>query len=143
MDISRWISDAAARTPAKTAVRFEGSELSYGDLERRVGALAGVLGDAGAASGDRVAYLGPNCPELLEALFACARLGAIFVPLNARMTAAELRLFVEQASAERSPRRGELRADGGRVRGPAADPDPEILHGSAMGRPAGLTGLAC
>jgi acyl-CoA synthetase (AMP-forming)/AMP-acid ligase II len=57
-----------------------------------------VLEDAGAASGDRVAYLGPNCPELLEALFACARLGAIFVPLNARMTAAELRLFVEQAS---------------------------------------------
>jgi fatty-acyl-CoA synthase len=45
-----------------------------------------------------VAYLGPNCPELLEALFACARLGAIFVPLNARMTAAELRLFAGQAS---------------------------------------------
>jgi acyl-CoA synthetase (AMP-forming)/AMP-acid ligase II len=98
MDISRWISDAAARTPTNTAVRFESSELTYGDLEWRVGALAGVLEDAGAASGDRVAYLGPNCPELLEALFACARLGAIFVPLNARMTAAELRLFVEQAS---------------------------------------------
>jgi indoleacetate---CoA ligase len=98
MDISRWISDAAARTPTNTAVRFETSELTYGDLEWQVGALAGVLEDAGAASGDRVAYLGPNCPELLEALFACARLGAIFVPLNARMTAAELRLFVEQAS---------------------------------------------
>jgi len=98
VDISRWISDAAARNPANTAVRFESSELSYSDLEWRVAALAGVLRDAGAASGDRVAYLGPNCPELLEALFACARLGAIFVPLNARMTAAELRLFVEQAS---------------------------------------------
>jgi len=98
MDLSRWISDAAARTPANTAVRFEGTELTYGDLEGRVAALAGVLGDAGVASADRVAYLGPNCPELLEALFACARQGAIFVPLNARMTAAELRLFVEQAS---------------------------------------------
>src|SRR5690242_2580755 len=98
MDISRWISDAAARTPASTAVRFESSELTYGDLEGRVAALAGMLGDAGAASGDRVAYLGPNCPELVEALFACARQGAIFVPLNARMTAAELRLFVDQAS---------------------------------------------
>jgi fatty-acyl-CoA synthase len=98
MDLSRWISDAAACTPANTAVRFEGRELTYGDLEGRVAALAGVLGDAGVASGDRVAYLGPNCPELLEALFACARQGAIFVPLNARMTAAELRLFVDQAS---------------------------------------------
>jgi len=98
MDISRWISDAAAGTPANTAVRFESREFTYADLEWRVGALAGVLKDAGTASGDRVAYLGPNCPELLKALFACARLGAIFVPLNARMTAAELRLFVEQAS---------------------------------------------
>jgi non-ribosomal peptide synthetase component F len=54
MDISRWISDAAARTPASTAVRFEDSELSYSDLERRVAALAGVLG-CGAASGDQMA----------------------------------------------------------------------------------------
>jgi fatty-acyl-CoA synthase len=98
MDVSRWISDAAARTPAKTAVRFESRELTYGELEGRVGALAGVLEGAGVAAGDRVAYLGPNCPELLEALFACARLGAIFVPLNARMPAAELRVFAGQAA---------------------------------------------
>jgi fatty-acyl-CoA synthase len=98
MDVSRWISDAAARTPAKTAVRFESRELTYGELEGRVGALAGVLKKAGVAAGDRVAYLGPNCPELLEALFACARLGAIFVPLNARMPAAELRVFIGQAT---------------------------------------------
>ena len=97
MDISRWISDAAARTPAKAAVRFEGRELTYSELEERVGALAGVLRAAGAAAGDRVAYLGPNCPELLEALFACARLRAIFVPLNARMPAPELRVFADQA----------------------------------------------
>jgi acyl-CoA synthetase (AMP-forming)/AMP-acid ligase II len=140
MDISRWISGAAARTPANTAVRFEGSELTYRDLEWRVGALAGVLADAGASRGDRVAYLGPNCPELLEALFACARLGAIFVPLNARMTAAELRLFSRAGQPGRSPGRGEPVADGGRERGPAADPGPEILHRRKMGPPPGLTG---
>jgi len=98
MDVSRWISDAAARTPAKTAIRFESRELTYGELEGRVGALAGVLERVGVVAGDRVAYLGPNCTELLEALFACARLGAIFVPLNARMPAAELRVFVGQAT---------------------------------------------
>ena len=97
MAISRWISDAAARAPDKTALRFEGRELSYGELERQTGALAGALRRAGVAAGDRVAYLGPNCPELLEALFACARLGAIFVPLNARLSAAELRVFAGQA----------------------------------------------
>ena len=98
MNVSRWISDAAARLPAKMAVRFESCELTYGEFEGRVGALAGVLDQAGVAAGDRVAYLGPNCPELLEALFACARLGAIFVPLNARMPAAELRVFAGQAT---------------------------------------------
>lgn len=97
MDISRWISGAAARAPTKTAVRFEGRELSYAELEHRVGALAGVLRGAGVADGDRVAYLGPNCPELVQALFACARLGAVFVPLNARMPAAELAVFAGQA----------------------------------------------
>jgi fatty-acyl-CoA synthase len=97
MDISRWISDAAARAPDKIALRFEGRELSYGELERQAGALAGALREAGVAAGDRVAYLGPNCPELLEALFACARLAAIFVPLNARLPPAELRVFAGQA----------------------------------------------
>jgi fatty-acyl-CoA synthase len=97
MDISRWISDAAARAPGNTAIRFEDRELSYWELEQRVGALAGILGRSGVAAGDRVAYLGPNCPELLETLFACARLGSIFVPLNARMPAAELRVFAAQA----------------------------------------------
>jgi acyl-CoA synthetase (AMP-forming)/AMP-acid ligase II len=51
----------------------------------------------GVGAGDRVAFLGPNCPELIEMLYACVRLGAIFVPLNARMPAAELRVFVKQS----------------------------------------------
>jgi acyl-CoA synthetase (AMP-forming)/AMP-acid ligase II len=54
------VSDAAARAPGKTAIRFEGRELGYRELEQRVGALAGILGRSGVASGDRVAYLGPN-----------------------------------------------------------------------------------
>jgi fatty-acyl-CoA synthase len=90
------MSDTATRVPAKTAIRFEGRELSYRELEQRTAALAGILRTSGVAVGDRVAYLGPYCPELLETLFACARLWAIFVPLNARMPAAELAVFIEQ-----------------------------------------------
>ena len=97
MDISRRISDWAARAPRKTAIRFEGRELSYRALNQRVGALARMLGSSGVGGGDRVAFLGPNCPELLEALFACARLCATFVPLNARMPAAELAVITDQA----------------------------------------------
>src|SRR5690349_17039685 len=109
MDISWWISDAAARTPTKTAVRFENRDLTYRMLEERVAALAGQLREAGVVDGDRIAYLGPSCPELLESLFACARLGAIFVPAqrqNAGRRASDIRRTIPAA---RPDRRAELR----------------------------------
>ncbi len=93
MDISRWIACWASCTPDRTAVRFEGRNIRYAELEHDVGAVAAWLRAGGVRSGDRVAYLGPSCPELLVLLFACARLDAIFVPLNNRMPAAELRVF--------------------------------------------------
>jgi fatty-acyl-CoA synthase len=93
VDISGWIAHWGSWTPNQTALRFERRKISYGELEQDVGSLAGWLRAGGVLPEDRVAYLGPNCPELLELLFACARLGAIFVPLNNRMPPAELRVF--------------------------------------------------
>lgn len=94
-DISGWIAQRAGWAPDDTAIRFEGSDMSYAALEDRIGRTAGALaeafdigaGDIGA--GDRVAHLGVNAPEAIELLFACARLGAIFVPLNGRLTVEE------------------------------------------------------
>jgi fatty-acyl-CoA synthase len=94
-DISGWIASWAGWTPNETALRFEGRQVSYAELEHHVGSVAAWLRAGGVSTGDRVAYLGPNCPELLELLLACARLGAIFVPLNNRMPPAELRVLVE------------------------------------------------
>ena len=90
-EISSWIAGWAQRSPARLAIRFAEQAISYGALEQRVARLAGALaGRAGIGAGDRVAYLGENAPELLDLLFACARLGAILVPLSARMPAPEL-----------------------------------------------------
>ena len=97
MNISWWTAHWASWTPTKVALRFEGRSITYAELESRVARTAGFLAQSGVEPGDRVAYLGPNCPELLEILFASARIGAIFVPLNARMPPAELRVFVEQS----------------------------------------------
>ena len=97
MDISDWIAHWCEWTPNKTALRFEGRSLSYAELEHHVGFVAAWLRNQGVARGDRVAYVGFSCPELAELLFACARLGAIFVPFNARMPVGELRVFVEQS----------------------------------------------
>jgi fatty-acyl-CoA synthase len=95
VDISEWIAHWGNVTPHKAALRFEGSSISYAELETHVAGVAAWLTSHRVSAGDRVAYLGPNCPELLEVLLACARLRAVFVPFNARMPAAELRIFVE------------------------------------------------
>ncbi|MBE0550596.1 MAG: AMP-binding protein, partial [Rubrivivax sp.] len=89
MPLADWIAAHARRTPARVAVRFEDQTLSYGELAARCEQIAGALCAAGVARGERVAWLGLSCPAMLAALFACARLGAIFMPLNWRLAPAE------------------------------------------------------
>jgi fatty-acyl-CoA synthase len=90
MDISHWVTSKADWYPNKIAVDFEGQTITYAAMEERVGRLAGALvQELGIKPGDRVAHLGYNAPELLDLLFACARVGAILVTLNWRLTASE------------------------------------------------------
>jgi fatty-acyl-CoA synthase len=73
----------------RAALRFEGRTVPYGELAQRAGYLAGALVRLGVRRGDRVAVLGYNTPDFLALVFACARLGAILVPLNWRLAAPE------------------------------------------------------
>lgn len=95
MDLSEWIDRHAGLTPERTAIRFPGRDLSYGALSALVGRLASALASRGAKRGHAVAYLGFNSPEMLALLFACARLGALFMPLNWRLAGAEHRQMLE------------------------------------------------
>jgi len=93
--LAEWIARGAAAAPRKIAIRFEGAEIGYADLDRRIRAVAAALAsEHGVERADRVAYLGANRPLVLELLFACARLGAIFTPLNWRLAAAEHRAIL-------------------------------------------------
>jgi fatty-acyl-CoA synthase len=82
--LERW----ARETPSRIALRFEGDEWTYRRLWERVEAFTRSLD---VAKGERIAWLGYNSPEMLALLFAAARLGAILVPLNWRLAAAEHR----------------------------------------------------
>jgi len=64
--------------------------VTYHELSQRTGRTTELLASLGVAHGDRVALLCRNRIEFFELLFACARLGAILVPLNWRMPAREL-----------------------------------------------------
>ena len=89
MNLSRIVERWAGHRPRHVAVHFRGEDISYAALWRRVEAATLRLASLGIHKGDRVAYLGYNHPELLAMLFACARLGAMLVPLNFRLAAPE------------------------------------------------------
>lgn len=92
----------AVLTPNSTAFRdlVSGKSLSYFELEDRAGRAASLLVSRGVSAGDRVAIVCRNRTEFFELLFACGKLGAILVPLNWRMPAAEiLPLILDAAPA--------------------------------------------
>jgi fatty-acyl-CoA synthase len=97
ISLGNWLAKRAAATPASRALTFEGVTRTYGQLMDRVDRLAAALGAGGVCTGDRVGFLGLNQPAFLEALFATARLGAIFVPLNFRLTGPELAFIAGDA----------------------------------------------
>lgn len=98
MEISCWIDHAAAWDGDRTALRFEGAEVTYTAFANRISCLAGALRELGIGTCDRVAYLGYNRPEILELLFACARLGAALTPLNWRLAAPEYEFILADST---------------------------------------------
>ena len=95
MDLSQSIEECARRTPAKTALHFQGERIDYAALATRVRRIAAALAAHGVGRGACVAWLGLNSPDMLATLFACARIGAVFMPLNWRLVAAEHRAMLQ------------------------------------------------
>jgi fatty-acyl-CoA synthase len=96
-----WIAHHGRRTPEKTAAIDLASRrrLTYSQLDSRISRLAVHLRDRlNVSRGDRVAVLALNTTDTLEVQFACGRLGAIFLPLNIRLTVPELEFIVGDAS---------------------------------------------
>ena len=94
MTIDRWIADTAAANPNQCAIEFNGENLSYAAMTDAIDRKVNELQGRGIGHGDRVAWYGLNHPDVFILLFACARLGAIFVPLNWRLAVDEIRQIV-------------------------------------------------
>jgi fatty-acyl-CoA synthase len=88
LNLARILEHWAAHCPSRVALHFEGADLTYGELWARVERATHALD---VAKGERIAWLGYNHPDMLVLLFAAARRGAMLVPLNWRLTAAEHR----------------------------------------------------
>ncbi|OZC53658.1 p-hydroxycinnamoyl-CoA synthetase [Rhodococcus sp. 06-621-2] len=93
--VGTWIRRRTRQSPDAAAIEFRGKSLSYRELDDRTTRLAHALRALGVRKGDRVGILSTNHPAYLEVLFSCGILGAVFVPLNARLTAPEVAFAVQ------------------------------------------------
>lgn len=88
----------ARLAPRRLAARdlVHGREWRYAEFDRLIGQLAAALAARGTCAGERVAVLARNSAWQVALHFACARLGAIYVPLNWRLSGAEIAALLER-----------------------------------------------
>jgi fatty-acyl-CoA synthase len=97
--LGSWPERRLRISPDRDAIWFEGTTTSHAGFADRVRRTAGALAGLGVGTGDRVAWTGGNHPSALETLYACGQLAAIWVPVNARLTAPEMEYVLGHAGA--------------------------------------------
>ena len=99
MNTTDFLSIATAICPDKVAIVFEGRRYTFSQLNDRVNRLSNALLNLGVTKGQRVAMLQVNCNQCVEAYFAAAKLGAIYLPLNFRAKGDELTYIINNSEA--------------------------------------------
>lgn len=96
-----WPTRQALRNAHRTAYvdAASGATTSWSELEERTNRLADALSRKGVRRGDRVATLTLNSPQMMEVFFAVAKLGAITVPVNFRLSAPEVAYVLNDSGA--------------------------------------------
>ena len=129
----RYYGDALA---VVDIAKGDAGRFSYRQLNARANRLAAHLRDAGGVRrGDRVAVLAQNGVEVLDALFACGKLGAIFVPLNWRAHARESLEAIELIEPRALIYGPDLRDTAAALLGAARGGRSIIRHAMALGAP--------
>ena len=94
-----FLDNTSARFPLNAALIFQNRSYTYADLSRLTQCLAASLLQRGISPGDRVAFLLPNCLEIVLCYYACFKIGAIAVPLNIRFQPELLKYCLTRSGA--------------------------------------------
>ena len=93
--------DRSARVyPDKVAVVYGEKQYTYQEFDERVSRLAGALVQSGVSACDRVAYLVPNTPQMLEGHYGPMRMGSILVAMNTRLSSKEIGFIIRHSGAK-------------------------------------------
>ena len=99
MNLANFLHQAARRHRNEIGFVWGGATWTWGDLARRVDAMAAALAAKGIGKGDRVLVQSKNCNQMFESMFACFQLGAIWVPANFRQTPDEVAYLAQSSGA--------------------------------------------
>ena len=91
------VRHAARVTPHRLAATLRDEELTFAALDIRANQIARALGTLGVRHGDRIAWWGETSIEAMPIFAGCAKLGAAFMPVNARLGAGEAREVIGYA----------------------------------------------
>jgi O-succinylbenzoic acid--CoA ligase len=97
------VHDAAKRSPDAPAVIWKGETWSYAVLDALVAQAAAALKRQGVTAGTRVPMRSPSSPEVLVLFHALGRLGAVYMPLNTRLTEVEVAQCLAQVPVAPAP----------------------------------------
>jgi long-chain acyl-CoA synthetase len=86
--------------PDAPAIHYEGTDITFGELDARSNQLANALAAAGIGEGDRVAFLDKNGPEYFETTFALSKLNAVNVAVNWRLAPNEIAQVINDSTAK-------------------------------------------
>ena len=86
MNLAHFLRQTARRYAGEIAFVWGERTWTWAQLDQRVDAMALALAARGVGKGDRVLVQSKNCNQLFEIMFACFRLGAVWVPTNFRLT---------------------------------------------------------
>ncbi len=99
MNIGKLLTKSARTFPKNLAMAYGSRELTYAEFNVRVNRLANGLRRLGVQLGDNVAVLMYNCPEMLEAMFACFKAGCGTIPINFRLHPREFAFIINHSEA--------------------------------------------
>lgn len=100
MNLADALANSVRRYPEKLALIFEDTRLTFRTFNERCNRLANSLGPLGVGKGDQFAMLSKNCHQYFEMFFAAAKTGAVFVPLNFRLSPRELIYIINDSESK-------------------------------------------
>lgn len=101
MNLANFLVQTAQRFPDETGFVWADRTWSWAQIHQRVNAMALALQQQfGVVKGDRILIQSQNCNQMFESMFACFRLGAVWVPTNFRQTPDEVAYLASASGAK-------------------------------------------